>query len=56
MAKKKKKKKQVTNTAYQFGQALGALLVLGALGSVIKEVFTEEEKPSSSEETEDLKA
>ena len=54
MAKKKKKQKQVS-TASQFGQALGVLLVLGALGSAIKEVFIEE-KSIPTEESEDLKA
>lgn len=55
MAKKKKKKKQVTNTASQIGQALGMLLVLGALGSALKEVATQE-KPIPTEESEDLEA
>ncbi len=51
---KKKKKKKQSNPAYQFGQALGMLLVLGGLASALKEVS--QEKSSINEEKGDLKA
>ncbi len=55
MKKKKKKKQAPKNPAYELGQALGALLILGALGSVLKEA-TQQEKPSPTKEKGDLKA
>ncbi len=54
MKKKKKKKQTPKNLAYELGQAFGALLILGALGSALKEAT--QEKPSPSTEKGDLKA
>ncbi len=51
---KKKKKKNQPSPAYQFGQALGMLLILGGLASALKEVS--QEKASINEEKGDLKA
>lgn len=55
MKKKKKKKSQPkqADPAYHFGQALGFLLLLGALESCLKDIETQ--KPSVSEKG-DLKA
>ncbi len=52
---KKKKKKKQSSPAYEFGQALGALLLLGGIASALKE--STQEKPSPVEkEDNDLRA